>query len=135
MTAIWIGIAALALVIGMGAALWFRRARRRHDSVGAFSAATDAMKHLGDQPPVDVVTHSPDEYPTPSVRVLPDIAVLKLDRTRTTTGRSRTAERSRPDADVLARRPVIASLPSLLSDAAAHPSRHGRLAGDAAEQN
>ena len=138
MSAEMIGILAAGVVVVLGlAVLGLRHRRRRRDPVVVFSAATDAMKHLGDRPPVDVVTHPVDDTQTPSVRVLPDIAVLKLDRTRTTSGRGRAAEQHRPDAEVLARRPVIASLPSLLSETAVHPSGSDgrRVTGDAAEQN
>ena len=124
-----VGAAALVVVgVVAGAGLrWMRR--RRRDSVEAFAAATIALQHISDQPLIEPEPTSQSAIPpdTPSVHVLSEVARLPLDRTRTAETRRRSQPRRRPDAEVLARRPLIASLPTRV--AATPPDDPGRRVG------
>jgi hypothetical protein len=86
------------------------RRRRRRDALRRFAAATQVLKGFAEQP-----RHAPAEPvapSTPSVHVLHDVAVLRLDRGRPARGR-RSRQAHRPDEQSLARRTMVANLPSI----------------------
>jgi hypothetical protein len=86
------------------------RRRRRRDALRNFAAATQVLKGFAEQPRI---APTPTSAPsTPSVHVLHDVAVLRLDRARSSRGR-RARQIRRPDEQSLARRPMVANLPSV----------------------
>ena len=116
MSGLVIAVVAAGIVVvgGMTLAL-VRHRHRRRDSVQTFSAATSAMRHMAEHPSAPTGEAAPHpEVATPNVHVLGDVGARRLDRTRSTRASAR-ARRRRPDADAIARRPTIASLPSISS--------------------
>ncbi len=113
--------AGVVVVLGSSVAALVRRRRRRLDSVGSFSAAVAALRRIaatGPETPVLATVEGRTET-TPAVHVLDDVHVLSLERARPRTGRR--AHRQLPD-EAIARRPVIASLPSISAPARTHGS-------------
>jgi hypothetical protein len=106
-------------------ALLHRRSRHRADTLGRFSAATRALRDIAEHPSVLEAVHVEE---TPSVHVLDEVVVLKLDRTRLPRPSRRGRADTRLDAEALARRPTIASLPSI-SATDFSPPDPGRRAG------
>ena len=103
-------LAAVAIAVGL-----IRRQRRHRDSVETFSAATSALRHMAEHPPKpngDAV--SQPHADSRMVHVLDEVGDARLNPTRSTRSSAR-ARRRRPDPDAIARRPTIASLPSISS--------------------
>jgi hypothetical protein len=103
-------VAAVGITVGL-----MRRERRRRDSVRSFSAATSALRHMAEHPPTTASDPVPHPHlDTATVHVLHEVGVVRLNPPRSTRASAR-ARRRRPDADTIARRPTIASLPSVSS--------------------
>jgi hypothetical protein len=112
------GLAAIVVVgvLAVAGVAW-SQTRRRRDSVEVFAAATNALQHIAHQPLIEPPPPvPPDPAETPSVHVLHDIGRLRLDRTRTPETGRRGPARRRLDPEALARRPLIASLPTRAAD-------------------
>jgi len=116
MSGLLIALVGLGILAAVGIAVGLLLRYRRHrDSVETFSAATSALRHMAEHP--RKATGDPAPHPqadTPSVHVLDEVGVVQLNPTRSTRASAR-ARRRRPDPDAIARRPTIASLPSISS--------------------
>ena len=82
-----------------------RRSRRRGDTVGRFSAATDALRSIAEHPHATVPEGMEHVEQTPSVHVLEEVRVLNLHTARVS--RAERRKPARPDAEALARRKTI----------------------------
>jgi len=121
-----VGVGILAAV-GIAVGLMLRQ-RRHRDSVETFSAATSALRHMAEHPPAATGDSSPHpRADTPNVHVLDEVGVVRLNPSRSTRASAR-ARRRRPDPDAIARRPTIASLPSISSPKPVNGSDDGREA-------
>jgi hypothetical protein len=101
-------VAALGIVVGL-----IRRERRRRDSVQSFLAATSALRHMAEHPLP--ATGDPAPHPlgdSATVHVLDEVGDARRHPAHSPRASARARHR-RPDADTIARRPTIASLPSV----------------------
>jgi hypothetical protein len=103
-------VAGAVVLVVVLSVLGARRTRRKADSIRRFSKAVSALRTIADEPrpepPVEDHTIA-----LPNVRVLDEVVPLHEARER----RARASGRrtARPDPELVARRPVIAKLPSI----------------------
>jgi hypothetical protein len=103
-------VASAVVLLGVFTGVGARRRRRKADSIRRFSKAVSALRTIAAEPrperPVDEHTVA-----LPNVRVLDEVLPLREARER----RARASGRrpARPDPELVARRPVIATLPSI----------------------
>jgi hypothetical protein len=101
-----IAIGCVFVVLGLAFALRTRRTLKSSDSIIRYSRAVSALRTISEEPPEaddEVVA----DVATPQVRVLADVTPIHEH------ARRRAARRfERPDPEAVARRPVIAHLPS-----------------------
>lgn len=109
----------LGILVGVGA----RRTRRKADSIRRFSKAVSALRTIADEPRPEraVEEHT---IALPNVRVLDEVLPLREARERRALASGRRTPR--PDPELVARRPVIATLPSM---SAPRPDGPGTKAG------
>jgi hypothetical protein len=115
-------IGAAVLLIGVIVLLVARHSRRTTDSIGRYALAVGALRRIADEP-LPVVT--PEAHPSDTrhlVQMLPDVAPASeaSARPRRATGR----RAGRPDPELVARRPVIAHLPSISAPRTDEADRH-----------
>jgi hypothetical protein len=82
-----------------------RRSHRRGDTVGRFSAATDALRSIAEHPNAEVPPGMDHVEETPSVHMLEESRIMSLDPALLPLPERR--KPARPNADVLARRTTI----------------------------
>lgn len=82
-----------------------RRSHRRSDTLGRYSAATEALRTIAEHPPVAVPAGMDHVEETPSVHMLEESRVLSLDPALLTLPERR--KPARPNAETLARRKTI----------------------------
>ena len=116
-------IAGAAVLVVVFAVLVTRRKRRKADSIRRFSSAVSALRTIAAEPRPEPHAEEP-RLVLPNVRVLDEVSPLREARQR----RSRVTGRRtpRPDPELVARRPVIATLPST---SAPHPNDPGKQVG------
>jgi hypothetical protein len=105
------GVAGAAvLVVLLTVLLLARRVRRKADSIRRYSRAVSALRTIASEPRPEPPVES-HAVALPNVRVLDEVVPLREARERRvrTTGR----RTPRPDPELVARRPVIAKLPSI----------------------
>jgi hypothetical protein len=102
-------VAGAAVLLVLLMVLLARRRVRRADSIRRFSRAVSALRTIAAEPRPEppVEDHGRGR---PNVRVLDEVAPMREARER----RARAGRRvPRPDPELVARRPVIAQLPSI----------------------
>ena len=103
-------VAGAVVLLGVFAGVGARRRRRKADSIRRFSKAVSALRTISaewrPEPPVEEHTIA-----LPNVRVLDEVLPLREARERRARASGRRA--ARPDPELVARRPVIATLPSI----------------------
>ena len=116
-------VAAAVVVLLFALMLRARRARKRADSVARYARAVSALRTIADEP--RPAAHAAiDEAVAPKLQVLSDITSLEGARARRTGRANRAAQRL--DPELVARRPLIAQLPSI---SAPKPGESGQQAG------
>lgn len=106
-------VAGAVIVVLLLTTFVVRRRRHTRDSVEVFSAATKALRRITQEL---AASRDPAEIEAARARhpstmpVVSDTAVIDLELARRS--RTRDAHGRRPDDDALARRPVVASLPT-----------------------
>jgi hypothetical protein len=102
-------VAGAVVLVVVFAGLGARRRRRKADSIRRFSRAVSALRTIAAEPRPERRVEEPTSA-LPNVRVLDEVAPLREARER----RARVSGRhsARPDPELVARRPVIATLPS-----------------------
>lgn len=86
-----------------------RRTRQKADSIRRYSKAVSALRSIAAEPRPEPHVHA-SAIALPNVRVLDEVAPLRVARERRERVFGRRA--ARPDPELVARRPVIATLPS-----------------------
>jgi len=92
-------------VVSPSLMLMARRSHRRSDTLGRFSAATDALRTIAEHPTAEVPPGMDHVEATPSVHMLDDSRVMSLDPALLAPPERRKS--ARPDAESLARRKTI----------------------------
>ncbi len=115
-------VAGAVVVLLLAMTLRARRARKRSDSVARYARAVSALRTIADEPrPARAVVL--DEA-APKLQVLSDITSIEGARARRSGRANRVAPRL--DPELVARRPLIAQLPSI---SAPKPGASGQQAG------
>jgi hypothetical protein len=111
-------VAGAVVLLGVFAGVGARRRRRKADSIRRFSKAVSALRTISaewrPEPPVEEHTIA-----LPNVRVLDEVLPLREARERRARASGRRA--ARPDPELVARRPVIAKLPSISAPSSDDP--------------
>ncbi len=111
-------VAGAVVLVVIVAVLGTRRTRRKADSIRRFSKAVSALRTIAAEPRPEPAV---DEHTIalPNVRVLDEVVPLHEARAR----RARASGRrtARPDPELVARRPVIAKLPSISAPSSDDP--------------
>ena len=102
-------VAGAVVLVGVVVSLGARRTRRKADSIRRFSKAVSALRTIAAEPRPERRAEEPS-LALPNVRVLDEVAPLREARERRARVSGRRA--ARPDPELVARRPVIATLPS-----------------------
>lgn len=95
----------VVFIISRSCTVMARRSHRRSDSLGQFSAATNALRTIAEHPPAEVPPGMDHVEETPSVHMLKESRVLSLDPALLVLPQRRRP--ARPAAEVLARRQTI----------------------------
>ena len=92
-------------VLSPSLVLMARRSHRRGDTLGRYSAATEALRTIAEHPPAAVPAGMNHVEETPSVHMLEESRVVTFDPAQPMIPVRR--KPARPDAEVLARRKTI----------------------------
>ena len=116
-------VAGAVMLLGVLAGVGARRRGRKADSIRRFSKAVSALRTIAAEPRLEPPV---EDHTTalPNVRVLDE--VLPLHEARERRARASGRRTARPDPELVARRPVIATLPSI---SAPRPDDPGTKAG------